>query len=193
MPRSPKRNVGTEPRDPIRGATPGLVPARSGARATTRVAPTNEPAGLKGDATCQASLSQVVAPKLRDTPLPAPVLDFVGSGEVTSPRLAGSCATSRPTTLAEASRDRLAKPVRDPKLWKEFEEATGEPVDPNDPPTWAELIVAIEARLAVTGENGTREAKELRDAAEGAKNESARVAMLLSLDGLPKTNAVSGR
>lgn len=105
----------------------------------------------------------------------------------------GGSATSGAATLAEASRDRLARPLRDPKLWKEFEEATGERVDPDNPPTWAELIVAKEARQAVTGENTTREAKELREAAEGSKNESARVALLLSLDGLPRTNAVSGR
>lgn len=101
-------------------------------------------------------------------------------------------STFRKTTLAEASRDRLARPLCDPGLIEEFERATGESVDPQNPPTWAELIVAKEARQAV-GENGTREAKELRDAAEGSKSDSTRVALLLSLEGLPRTNAVSGR
>lgn len=104
---------------------------------------------------------------------------------------AGATSSSGKTTLAEASRDRLARPLCDPELIEEFKKATGESIDPQNPPTWAELIVAKEARRAVS-ENGTREAKELRDAAEGSKSDSTRVALLLSLDGLPRTNAVSG-
>jgi len=102
-------------------------------------------------------------------------------------------SASGKTTLAEASRDRLAKPALDPALWSEFEEATGERVDPASPPTWAEMIAAKQARRAATSENGTRDAKELREAAEGSKNDSARVAFLISLDGLPGTNAVTGK
>ncbi|HVB98998.1 MAG TPA: hypothetical protein VNJ12_06655 [Candidatus Dormibacteraeota bacterium] len=97
------------------------------------------------------------------------------------------------TTLAAASRDRLARPIADRALWGEFEKATGEPVDPRAPPTWAELIAAQQARRAATSEGGTRDAKELREAAEGSKGDSARVAFLLSLDGLPRTNAVAGK
>jgi hypothetical protein len=95
-------------------------------------------------------------------------------------------------TLAEASRERLARPLRDPKLWAAYEKATGEPVDPLNPPTWAQLIAAQQARRAATSENGTRDAKELRDAAEESTASAGRVALLISLEGLPKTNAVAG-
>lgn len=106
--------------------------------------------------------------------------------------VAPECPRQGKTTLAGASRDRLAKPISDRDLWKEFEDATGERVDPASPPTWAELIAARQARRAATSENGTRDAKELREAAEGGKSGSARVAFLLNLDGLPRSNAVTG-
>lgn len=97
-------------------------------------------------------------------------------------------------TLGEATRERLGKPVASGALRKAYEVITGERMNRRWPPTWAQLIAARGALRAVLSSSGTRDAKELRDATEGRQGGTGRRAgFVLSLDGLPRTNAVTGR
>jgi len=102
----------------------------------------------------------------------------------------GACGK---TTLSEASRERLGRPVLDPEKLKDYEKITGETVEAGVSPTWAEYIVAKMAHRAVKNDTGTRDARELREASERPRNEKAGApAFLLGMKGLPRTNAVTG-
>lgn len=97
----------------------------------------------------------------------------------------------RPKAIGEAYKERIARPVTDPKKQAAFELMTGERVDPKNPPTHAELLAARAVHSATTGRDAHRYLRELREATEGSQHElSGRVAFLLSLDGLPRTDAV---
>lgn len=98
------------------------------------------------------------------------------------------------TTLSEAHRERLAKPVVSRELRDKYEEATGEILEDGFSPTWAEFLSAMLAYRAATSPTGSRDAKELREATERASGDGGdEPAFLLSMDGLPRTNAVTGQ
>ena len=103
----------------------------------------------------------------------------------------GACGK---TTLSEANRERLGRPVRDQTLLSEYEIVTGEAVEDGRSLFWAEFIAAKTAHRAATCPTGTRDAKELRESSERSGSERAdKTAFLLGMKGLPRTNAVTGK
>jgi phage terminase large subunit len=100
---------------------------------------------------------------------------------------------SRVRTLSEASRERLGRLLSHPEKLAEYEKITGEEPVAGHSPTWAAYVMAGTAEHAVWNPTGTREVKELREASEHMESETApKAAFLLSLKGLPRTNAVTG-
>lgn len=111
-----------------------------------------------------------------------------GSGTAGEPKAFGK------TTLSEAYREWLAMPVVHPELLKEYKEATGERLEEGSSPTWATFIAAMTAHRAAVSATGTRDAKELREATEQEDgNSEGEPPIVLGIEGLPRTNAVTGQ
>jgi hypothetical protein len=117
-----------------------------------------------------------------------------GTGSKAESAEAGDHGACAKTTLSEANRERLSRPVRNQTLLREYEIFTGEAIEDGHAPTWREFIAAKTAYRAATSETGTRDAKELRESSERAGSEGAgKTVFLPGMSGLPRTNAVRGK
>lgn len=100
------------------------------------------------------------------------------------------CAEAKDFLLHCYGRTAL-RPVTSQSLIEHFEHITGLKVDPDNPPTYAEMMVEAQFFLAARSQKGYLQAKEIRRVLEGPKGGTP-LTIRFDVSTLPPTNAVTG-